>query len=117
MFSTDNTFYHNWFVHNVNHTYIDQGSPNVWNATYPMGGNYWDDFAVRYPGVGNEFSGPDQDVPGPDGFWDGPYENDVDNVDHYPIVPEFPAFLILPLVMIGTLLATMYYRRKPFQKR
>ena len=43
-------------------------------------------------------------------MWDAPYEIDADNIDHYPIVPEFPSFLILPLFMIATLLAVIVYR-------
>jgi len=112
VYSTDNKFYHNWFVNNVNHTYIESGNPNAWNETYTIGGNYWDNFTERYPGVGNEFSGPNQDIPGPDRFWDEPYEIDGDNIDHYPIVPEFPSFFILPLFMITTLLAIIVIRRK-----
>jgi hypothetical protein len=28
------------------------------------------------------------------------------------VIPEFPSFLMLPLFMIGTLLAVMVYKRK-----
>lgn len=112
LYSTDNKLYHNWFVNNVNHTYIDPSSPNAWNEIYPIGGNFWDNFTERYPGVGNDFSGPNQDIPGSDGFWDGPYENDMDNIDHHPIVPEVTSLLILPLLMVTTFLVTLVIKKK-----
>ncbi len=110
-FCTNNKFYHNWFVNNVNHTNIEQYNPNAWNETYPIGGNYWDDFQDLYPGVVDAYSGPYQNESGSDGFWDHPYEIDEDNTDYYPIVPEFPGFVIVPLFMIITLL-TIAARRK-----
>lgn len=111
-FSSDNRFYHNWFVDNLNHTYIESGFQNFWNETYSIGGNFWDNFTDRYPGVGNDFSGPNQDILGSDRYWDGPYEIDVENIDHYPIVPEFPSLVILPLLMIITFLAALALKKK-----
>ncbi len=109
--STDNLFYNNWFVNNMNHTYIDPNNSNVWNETYPIGGNYWDDFADLYPGVGNDFSGPNQDIPGPDGFWDGPYEIDADNIDHHPIIPEFTTATIVTMFTILFVTAAVFVKR------
>ena len=118
-FSTDNKFYHNYFVDNVNQTYVEQGNPNIWDDGYPpdgIGGNYWSDFPSRYPGVGDIYSGPGQNITGSDGFWDGSYEIDEDNTDNYPIIPEFPSLIILPLFTIATLMATIFYRRKRLPK-
>ena len=39
--STDNTFYHNNFVDNDADVSGYSGYGNVWNASYPSGGNYW----------------------------------------------------------------------------
>ncbi len=52
----------------------------VWNKEYPTGGNYWD----VYNGT-DEYSGPDQNVTGSDGFGDTPYEADL-VVDQYPLM-------------------------------
>jgi hypothetical protein len=46
------------------------------------------------------------------GLWDTPYFIDESNQDNYPVIPEFPSFLILPLFMITTLLAVIVYRRQ-----
>jgi len=68
-------------------------------------GNYWSDYEERYPNA-TEIDGTD--------IWNTPYEIDADNIDHYPIIPEFTSFLILPLFMVTTLLAVIVYRRKTF---
>jgi len=76
---------------------------NVWDDGYPSGGNYWSDYEERYPNA-TEIDGT--------GIWDTPYVIDENNEDNYPIVPEFPSLIILPLFMITTLLAVIIYRRK-----
>lgn len=87
--------------------------PNFWNKTYPISGNYWSDFKDVCPLVEDSYNGeyPQSELGG-NGVWDGPYEIDEGNIDYYPIVPEFPSFLILPLFMLSTLLAAIVYRRK-----
>jgi Right handed beta helix region len=61
--------YHNNFLDIRNRFAIDYPwSGNLWNANYPQGGNYWS----NYNGS-DQFSGPNQDVPGSDGFGDAPY--------------------------------------------
>jgi hypothetical protein len=81
---------------------------NFWNESYYSGGgNYWSKFSDL-----DRFSGPLQDQPGSDGIWDHPYNIDGKNTDYYPVVPEFPSFLILPLFMMATLLAVIVYRKK-----
>jgi len=54
-------------------------STNLWNATYPTGGNYWYD----YTGA-DVFSGPNQDIPGSDGIGDVPYPCGRSGTDYYP---------------------------------
>jgi parallel beta-helix repeat protein len=59
----------------------DVESDNQWDDGYPSGGNYWSD----YTGV-DEYSGPNQDQPGPDGIGDTPYNIDADSTDYYPLM-------------------------------
>jgi len=54
---SNNTIYHNNFKVNSNHT-VDSGN-NTWNLTYPIGGNYFDNW-----------TSPDGDA---DGFVDNPF--------------------------------------------
>jgi parallel beta-helix repeat protein len=61
---------------------------NLWNATYPIGGNYWSD----YTGIDLK-SGPLQDQPGGDGFGDTPYVIDVDSQDYYPLMTPWSSGL------------------------
>ena len=90
-----------------NEVYLNQSNTNTWDNGYPSGGNYWSDYTDV-----DQYSGPSQNITGSDGIWDHPYVIDENNKDNYPIVPEFPSFLILPLFMIATLLAVVVYRRK-----
>jgi len=76
-----NKFYHNNFVDNINQISIYRPSSNTWDDGYPSGGNFWSD----YTGA-DEYSGPDQSVPGNDGVGDTPYIIDTNNVDHYPLM-------------------------------
>ena len=110
--SSNNTFYGNNFTDNYIHVKIDVASENNWDNGYPDGGNYWDDFEERYPHVKDIYSGPDQDIPGPDNLWDEPYTINANNVDNYPVVPEFPPMLITPIFMITTLLAVIVYTKR-----
>ncbi len=69
--------FHNSFM---NFHALDDGGLNRWNASYPTGGNYWS----NYGGV-DEFSGPSQNVPGPDGIGDTRH-----SYDRYPLMaPRF----------------------------
>ena len=63
-----NLIYHNMF-NNTNQ--VTSFSFNFWNVSYPLGGNYWSD----YNGTDN-YSGPNQDIPGSDGVGDTPYWDD-----------------------------------------
>jgi len=110
--SNNNKFYHNTFIGNTFHASIPTASSNIWDDGYPSGGNYWDDFEERYPDVEDVYSGLFQNETGSDGIWDHPYLVDANDVDYYPLVPEFPSGIIIPLFMIATLLAVLVYRRK-----
>lgn len=79
--SSYNTIYHTSFIDNTNNA-RDTGYANVWNATYPSGGNYWDD-ATGY----DSFSGPYQNQSGSDGIYDTPYYlSEHYAQDNYPYV-------------------------------
>jgi parallel beta-helix repeat protein len=112
-YCTNNMFYHNNFTDNTAQVHLDSsGYANFWNATYPLGGNYWSDFEGRFPLVENVFSGeyPQSDL-GSDGFWDDKYDIDPDNLDYYPMVPEFSSVTILIMFLGATLLMTAILRR------
>jgi len=99
---SNNSIFHNNFIDNTQQVYIDN-SVNFWDNGYPSGGNYWSDY-----------NGVDSDG---DGIGDTPYTINADNIDRYPlmntyVIPEFPSFLIPPLFMTATLLATIVCRRK-----
>jgi len=106
IYSENNRIFHNYFLNNTQHVYIT-GSINNWDDGYPSAGNYWG----NYTDVDLK-NGPYQNITGSDGIWDHPYVIDDNNKDNYPIVPEFPSFLVLPLFMIATLLAVIVYKKK-----
>ena len=85
--SSPNMIYHNNFMNNdqnalcYNSDNWDNGYSTPFNPLTD-GGNYWDD----YTGV-DKFSGPNQDIPGPDGIGDKPYDIPGDsNKDNYPFM-------------------------------
>lgn len=79
--SSNNTIYHNNFLH------AHDNGDNLWNTSYPSGGNYWGD----YYGSDN-YSGPEQDQPGSDGIGDTNYSIPGGiNVDNYPLM--FPTYM------------------------
>ncbi|MEW5937475.1 MAG: NosD domain-containing protein [Candidatus Thermoplasmatota archaeon] len=83
--SSNNTIYRNNFINNTNQAYDDTGT-NFWNAAYPTGGNYWSD----YNGTDN-YSGPNQNISGPDGIGDTSYTNILGGKgaqDNYPLMKE-----------------------------
>jgi hypothetical protein len=102
--SYSNRIYHNNFINNAAqvYTWTRYESLNVWDDSGK--GNYWSDYKEKYPDA--------EEIDG-SGIWDTPYVIDEKNQDKYPIVTEFPSFLILPLFMIATLLtvATMTSKR------
>ncbi len=85
---TEVLIFNNSFVDNTPDQAEDAGSDfvNLWNKSYPVGGNYWSDYSGD-----DHFSGPGQDVGGSDGFGDDPYGIDGDSFDHYPRMVPVPA--------------------------
>jgi len=111
-YSADNKFYDNNFIHNTHQVFIPiLGYANFWNDGYPSGGNYWSDFEDRYPGVEDIYSGPNQNETGSDGIWDHPYVIDENNQDNYPVVPEFPTWTSILLIIIVLTVALAIYKR------
>jgi parallel beta-helix repeat protein len=81
--SQKNRIFHNNFIDNLNRAsdYMDN---NIWNDTYPSGGNYWSSYS---PTCQDRFSGAStpQSAGQPDGICDAKYEIDSDSIDYYPL--------------------------------
>jgi len=100
--SFNNSFCHNNFVDNTEQV-NSLNSTSVWDNGYPSGGNYWSDYLRKYLNA-TEIDG--------SRIWDTPYVIDEDNIDHYPLIPEFSSLIILPLLMTLTLLAALVQKKK-----
>jgi hypothetical protein len=81
--------YHNYFISNMRQVYDSSmddfsvtPSVNFWDFSYPLGGNYWSDYAGL-----DVKSGSNQDQPGSDGIGDTPYIIYENNKDNYPLMP------------------------------
>jgi len=79
-----------------------QGSTNVWDDSVGKG-NYWSNYENEYPDA--------EEVDGL-GIWDTPYEIDENNMDNYPIIPEFSSLIMLSLFMIATFPVALICKRK-----
>jgi parallel beta-helix repeat protein len=104
-YEASNRVYHNNFYYNENEPF-EYPTTNFWNSSYPSGGNYWWD----YNGV-DQMSGPNQDVPGPDGIGDTPYVLRANSQDYYPLMGPFGTDVTPPVVSItsptdGTILTS-----------
>ena len=104
-YSQNNRFFHNNFMSNTNQVY-DVGAPsNIWDSE--VEGNHWSNYENRYPNATELDSS---------GIWNTPYVLDGNNQDNYPLVnaiPEFPSWVILPLLLVATLLIIFYKKRLP----
>jgi len=91
--SFSNFIYHNNFVDNTNQTY-NRESINVWDNNYPLGGNYWSDYKIRYPHA-KELNG--------SGLWDTPYKIDENNIDFYPLMYPYgtPTYKLTVIARFG----------------
>ncbi len=88
--SAGNLVYHNNFIINPQHAYAE--SNNIWDNSYPLSGNYWDD----YHGNDNYY-GPHQDLPGSDGVGDTSYMiNENGDSDCYPLMNLFEGIPPVP---------------------
>jgi parallel beta-helix repeat protein len=78
--ASNNTIYNNNFINN---TYQARGnhSKNIWNSSYPIGGNYWS----NYNGTDTK-NGPNQNLSSSDGIGDTPFTNNWGVKDHYPLM-------------------------------
>jgi hypothetical protein len=73
-------FFHNDF--DADHGWLLAGLPAIaWNEPYPYAGNYWSNYTGS-----DHFSGPDQNLPGPDGIGDTPFVLNTTEVDYYPLM-------------------------------
>ncbi|MFQ6107231.1 MAG: NosD domain-containing protein [Thermoplasmata archaeon] len=82
-----NRIFHNSFTDNTEQA-RQNGGAGIWDDGYPSGGNYWSD----YNGTDN-YSGPNQDQPGPDGIGDTPYPIDAGGQDNYPLMEYVDSFV------------------------
>jgi len=91
----NNRFCHNNFIGNKKRVYdrhydypnIYSPSLNIWNDSYPLGGNFWS----NYNGT-DFFSGPYQNDIGSDGIGDSAHIIDANNTDNYPLMGMFSSF-------------------------
>jgi len=91
--------HHYDFMGNYGSAYAHGDVNNTWDDGYPGGGNYWSDYA----GI-DEFSGPDQDLPGQDGIGDTPYFVTYMSgyYDRYPLMTPVTGPANLPPVAVIT---------------
>jgi len=81
--SCNNSLYHNNIINNTQNAYDECN--NTWDNGYPSCGNYWSD----YSGVDN-YSGPNQNILGPDGVGDIPYDLPCEYAtDRYPLMEPY----------------------------
>ncbi len=82
--SNSNVIFHNNFFSVISTRIFDWTGKSQWDNGYPIGGNYWSDYRGE-----DLFKGPDQDIPGSDGFGDTPYGNiggEIGSQDNYPLL-------------------------------
>jgi parallel beta-helix repeat protein len=108
--------YHNNFVSNTQNVYtrggLSSGGGNTWIWDSGTTGNYWSDYLTRYPNASEINSS---------GIGDMLYVIDENNQDNYPliapvdteVIPEFPSWTILPLLITTTLVAIICKQRLP----
>lgn len=108
--TSDNNIYHNNFIHNTQHVWVletgeipPSSYTNSWDDGYPSGGNYWSDYESLYPNA-TEIDG--------SGVWNTPYVIDENNIDNYPLIPEFSSSIILLFLIVATLFITRARHRK-----
>ena len=80
--SHNNIICHNNLINNGNQAYDNTGT-NLWDNSYPSGGNYWGDY------MGSDaYNGPNQNVSGSDGIGDTVYgiNGGVGAQDRYPFM-------------------------------
>lgn len=89
--NSQNNISSNNFIENTIQAF-DSNSENFWNASYPIGGNYWSDYSES-----DSYSGSNQDQPNADGIGDTPYEiQGGSNSDRYPLMKPYTGEPITP---------------------
>ena len=102
-YSQNNRFFNNNFISNTNPVYDVGDQLNIWDNG--VEGNYWSNYEEKYPNA-TELDN--------SGIWNKPYSINRNNQDNYPLVntiPEFPSWIILPLLITATLTAIIYRRK------
>jgi parallel beta-helix repeat protein len=98
--SNNNSIYHNNFINNLEQVYSSKLT-NTWDDGAGKG-NYWSDYEERYPNATKI-----------GGIWGTPYVIDENNQDNYPlVVPEFPTWTSMLLILILLTVATAFYKRR-----
>lgn len=98
VFGSGTRVFHNNFIDNDRQAVNSDLKNNLWNDSYPSGGNYWSD----YIGFDN-CSGPNQDIcPDPDGIGDTSYDFDSDGHDYYPLMVAIGGDVYPPLVQVSS---------------
>jgi parallel beta-helix repeat protein len=88
--SSNNSIYHNDIIGNFIQA-SDDMSDNLWNDTYPSGGNYWDDYSPTCQDLYDGATTP-QTAGSPDGICDVQYDIGFNSADYYPnkYATDFP---------------------------
>jgi len=95
---SSNRIFHNNFINNENQA-SDAGS-NYWDNGYPAGGNHWSDHTTP-----DNYSGPNQDIPGSDGIVDNRYDIlGGANQDWYPLVNPYVEYCGVDVTIENALL-------------
>jgi len=79
----------NNFINNTVQAENEKQAILQWNAEYPSGGNYWDDYVAK---ANDTYSGSFQNETGSDGIGDTSYFIDANNKDNYPLMGMFSDF-------------------------
>ncbi len=82
--STNNRIYHNNFIENSAQIYAGSLYANAWDADYPSGGNYWNDYNGS-----DIYHGLSQNEEGRDGIGDTQYVVAQSAVDHFPLAKPY----------------------------
>ena len=103
-YGENNTIYHNNFIYNSKNA-MEYGN-NIWNASYPAGGNYWYDYAGR-----DYYKGKKQNESGSDGIGDIPYELNK-NKDFYPLMEIYEN--ASPMPNLAPIASFYFYPSTPY---
>jgi parallel beta-helix repeat protein len=87
--SGNNVICHNNFKSNSQQAHIEPPIyPNIWDNSYPSGGNYWSDYSGT-----DTYGGICQNETGSDGIGDIPYIISANNTDRYPLMKPYATLI------------------------